>query len=502
MAQTPTHRWFGFIPCNWQVQSAQAQLKKRDVVTLSPMGSSKTLIFWIPLLFNDNGITILITLLMILRDKNVIELQEVNIPVVNLSTATATDTIFKQIATQKFWVIIVSPKRILSDCCFDTLWKTLQFISKLFSITFDEDHQTTEAQYTNDHPNIHLMVIEMLDPLNSMHDLKHIFKFNGDPPPPKFMVFCNECKETKRLCEFAQSEAPPTVAKKLVWFHSGISTDFQAETIENLWKGEIWGIFCTDAASMGLDLRDIALVIQWKYTSSLCTLWQHLGRAAQDISTEATGIYLVKPQFLKKHKSTSIAQEVPSVGNWTESSKDVRNLQHAIQRIVPKDLNDKEYEAAAMDAYINAQAHVFCCRKVSIEYFDNPQITGISLSICQQQITTHFCKINGVSLIHDQASWHYCDQWGSQIFDIIQKYYLPSANNAPPSITENPNTFATNVDINALPLNKPPHQKNPSMCCACGQAGHIALNRLCPKYVPKQQRGSQLNDENVVPSAG
>ncbi|KAG1829032.1 hypothetical protein DFJ58DRAFT_672027 [Suillus subalutaceus] len=99
-------------------------------------------------------------------------------------------------------------------------------------------------------PNIHLMVIEMLDPLNSMHDLKCVLKFNGDPPPPKFMVFCNERKETERLCEFARSEAPPTVAKKLVWFHSGMSTDFRAETIENLRKGEIWGIFCTDAAGM------------------------------------------------------------------------------------------------------------------------------------------------------------------------------------------------------------------------------------------------------------
>ncbi|KAG2059872.1 hypothetical protein BDR06DRAFT_844982, partial [Suillus hirtellus] len=39
---------FGFVPCNWQVQSAQAQLKQRDVVTLSPTGSGKTLTFWIP----------------------------------------------------------------------------------------------------------------------------------------------------------------------------------------------------------------------------------------------------------------------------------------------------------------------------------------------------------------------------------------------------------------------------------------------------------------------
>ncbi|KAG2158700.1 uncharacterized protein EDB93DRAFT_1040376, partial [Suillus bovinus] len=58
----------------------------------------------------------------------------------------------------------------------------------------------------------------------------------------------------------------------------------------------------------GLDLRDIALVIQWKYTSSLCTLWQCLGRAAQDISTEVTGIYLVEPQYIDHQKEKTQAR--------------------------------------------------------------------------------------------------------------------------------------------------------------------------------------------------
>ncbi|KAG2754120.1 P-loop containing nucleoside triphosphate hydrolase protein, partial [Suillus brevipes Sb2] len=306
---------------------------------LSPTGSGKTLTFWIPLLFNNGGITILITPLTILGEKNVTELQQVQIPVVNLSAATATDATFEDIATRKFRVVIVSPERILSDRRFDTLqwggdfrpsyaelgrlrWlvpphvvfhvasATLprHVLHDVKSILQMCDHRTTEARRTNDRPNIHLMVIEMLDPLNSMHDLKRVLKFDGDSPPPKFMVFCNERKETERLCEFARSEAPSSMANKLVWFHSGMSANFRAEMIENLRQGEIWGIFCTDAAGMGLDLRDIALVIQWKYTSSLCTLWQRLGRAARDISTEATGIYLVEPQYIDHQKEKTRAR--------------------------------------------------------------------------------------------------------------------------------------------------------------------------------------------------
>ncbi|KAG2155788.1 P-loop containing nucleoside triphosphate hydrolase protein, partial [Suillus bovinus] len=137
---TMVQECFGFVPCNWQVQSAQAQLKQRDIITLSPTGSGKTLTFWIPLLFNNSGITILITPLTILGEKNVTELQQVQIPVVNLSATTATDATFKDIATWKFHVVIISPEIILLDRHFNTLWKTPQFVNKLFSITFDEAH--------------------------------------------------------------------------------------------------------------------------------------------------------------------------------------------------------------------------------------------------------------------------------------------------------------------------------------------------------------------------
>ncbi|KAF8270416.1 hypothetical protein EI94DRAFT_1539336, partial [Lactarius quietus] len=48
----------------------------------------------------------------------------------------------------------------------------------------------------------------------------------------------------------------------------------------------------------GLDLCDIELVVQWKYTDSLCTLWQRLGRVAQDPSKEATGVYIIEPSYM------------------------------------------------------------------------------------------------------------------------------------------------------------------------------------------------------------
>jgi superfamily II DNA/RNA helicase len=131
------------------------------------------------------------------------------------------------------------------------------------------------------------------------------------------MVFCNDCRETEHLCLYAHSLAPAHFVDKLLWFHSGMSTRFRTDTIKKLCTHKIWGILCTDAAGMvhvvvwlwimlivcqGLDLHNIKLVVQWRYTLSLCTLWQRLGWAAWDPSTEVTGIYMVEPQYMdQKH---------------------------------------------------------------------------------------------------------------------------------------------------------------------------------------------------------
>jgi superfamily II DNA helicase RecQ len=61
---------FGYRACTCQLKSSRLQLQKKNVFAFAPTGAAKTLTFWIPLIFNDNGIQILVTPLNILRDKN------------------------------------------------------------------------------------------------------------------------------------------------------------------------------------------------------------------------------------------------------------------------------------------------------------------------------------------------------------------------------------------------------------------------------------------------
>jgi superfamily II DNA/RNA helicase len=184
----------------------------------------------------------------------------------------------------------------------------LQFVLDKVKTLLQMQSDTRDIRLSNDHPNVHLATLQMLDPLNSCHDIVCVIQFDGNPPLPPFMVFCNDRRETEHLCLYACLLAPAHFVDKLLWFHSGMSSHFHTNTIEKLRTHKIWGIFCTDAARMvcvvvwlwvmlivcqGLDLRDIELVVQWRYMSSLCTLWQRLGQAAWDPSIEVTGIYMV-----------------------------------------------------------------------------------------------------------------------------------------------------------------------------------------------------------------
>ncbi|KAI9457456.1 P-loop containing nucleoside triphosphate hydrolase protein [Lactarius psammicola] len=435
------NKCFGFVLCTWQLEAALTQLGQRDLVTLAPTGSGKTLTFWIPLLFNGDGITIVITPLIVLGEKNIKELSDVSIAAINLTTMSTSEEVFKEIESLKYRMVITSPECILNDQKFLMLWNQwsgdfqpdyanvgrlrwmvpphvafyaasatmLHYVLLHVKAILQMCSDTREIRLSNNRPNIHLVTLEMLDPLNSCHDITRVLRFDGDPSPPPFMVFCNDRKETECICLYARSLAPAGSVDKLLWFHSGMSVHFRTETIEKLCTNKIWGIFCTDAAGMGLDLRDIEIVIQWRYTQSLCMLWQRLGQAARDPSKEATGIYMVEPQYLDKHRMqadkrvtehTKRAQQkrpqgvadtdngltckrVRSQDNKPGHSRQKKSQSHvahpeihtpasqtADNLIVKEDCHES-YEVAAMDTYINARQRGVCRRKISNEFFGN-----------------------------------------------------------------------------------------------------------------------------------
>jgi len=67
----------------------------RDIVSIAATGAGKTLTFWMPLLFRNDGIQIIITPLNILGKQNVEDLAALGISGIALSAENATPANFK-----------------------------------------------------------------------------------------------------------------------------------------------------------------------------------------------------------------------------------------------------------------------------------------------------------------------------------------------------------------------------------------------------------------------
>lgn len=203
--------------------------------------------------------------------------------------------------------MIISPELVISDKRVEkSLWKSKKFTQYLFNITIDEGHcvsewgkefrpeysqlgrlrwilpshinfhvvsatmpsrilkdvmttlnmrreNVTKIRLSNDRPNIHLVVIEMQYSTKSMHDIKHVLRLEKGFRPPKFMIFCNSRRETQRVAMFLRGQLSSDFQEKIVWFHSGMTSEFRASALDKLRKGEVWGVCCTDAAGMVRD---------------------------------------------------------------------------------------------------------------------------------------------------------------------------------------------------------------------------------------------------------
>ncbi|KAF7792564.1 hypothetical protein EIP86_003605 [Pleurotus ostreatoroseus] len=61
--------------------------------------------------------------------------------------------------------------------------------------------------------------------------------------------------------------------------------------------GELYGLTCTDAFGMGVDISDVEIVVQWRLTCDLDTLWQRFGRAARGPGTTAVAVLFVEDKY-------------------------------------------------------------------------------------------------------------------------------------------------------------------------------------------------------------
>ncbi|KAF8415905.1 hypothetical protein L210DRAFT_3313175, partial [Boletus edulis BED1] len=86
---------------------------------------------------------------------------------------------------------------------------------------------------------------------------------NGDPSPPKFLVFFDDIQQAIQAAKFLRSRLPSQLRDKIKWFNADMTTTYKEKELKNLRSGETWGYCTMESFGMGMDISDIELVVQW-----------------------------------------------------------------------------------------------------------------------------------------------------------------------------------------------------------------------------------------------
>ncbi|KAG9092197.1 hypothetical protein FRC07_011710, partial [Ceratobasidium sp. 392] len=157
----------------------------------------------------------------------------------------------------------------------------------------------------NDRSNIIPVVHRMKYSAQSFFDVAFLIPLGltaDSPAPLKFLLFMNSKEQCVDAGKFLRSRLPGELRHKVIWVHSDMTREFCEKALEDLRAGRIFGIVCTDVVGMGIDISDIALVVQFQLPGKFCTLFQRFGRCARCVAMVAIAILIVESKYFDDTK--------------------------------------------------------------------------------------------------------------------------------------------------------------------------------------------------------
>ncbi|KXN90925.1 hypothetical protein AN958_03200 [Leucoagaricus sp. SymC.cos] len=278
---------FNLGACLLQIEITRWIYAGKNIVTCTLTGFSKALSFWIPMLMaKADGLKhqkiILISLLNVLTQQNVESLEKAGFCVVLLIGETCSSDQLQIIKKGEYDVIISNPKILMGKKAVQELLGKPSVASLILKVVLDEGHtfdqwadfclqfrhigdlwytipgdipfyltsttlppdilqnvnevlnlcenNTKYLLYSNDCPDINLMVHPLTAPANSFEDLGFIIPkgiTEDSPLPPKFLIFVNSIADTVKAMLFLWMLLPTEGLKNCVlWFNSAMTPQF------------------------------------------------------------------------------------------------------------------------------------------------------------------------------------------------------------------------------------------------------------------------------------
>ncbi|MEA3498105.1 MAG: DNA helicase RecQ [Campylobacterota bacterium] len=329
-------------------------LEKKDLLTILPTGSGKSLIFQLPTLMMD-GTTIVISPLIALMQDQVVNLQANGISANMISsqnTNEQNDEIFNQLQNNQLKFLYIAPERFASG----------YFIEQLKSIdinffVIDEAHCVSEwgHEFRDDYQKLGLLkdnfpytpitaftatatkaveadILKTLsiDPSNvlraKIQRTNLIIRSekrlgNGKEQISEFLkthenecgiIYCFTRKETTSLSEYLNSVGFDTLA-----YHAGLPSNTRDDIFKKFKNESVKIIVATIAFGMGIDKGNIRFVLHTSMPKTIENYSQEIGRAGRDgLNADVLMLYSKADEVAKRRFIDPLPQSAYKTSNY------------------------------------------------------------------------------------------------------------------------------------------------------------------------------------------
>jgi ATP-dependent DNA helicase RecQ len=125
-----------------------------------------------------------------------------------------------------------------------------------------------------DRPNLHFSVVPAGGDIDKLGHVSSLLAGVGDAPA---LVYAATRKKAERVAEALRARGRRAAA-----YHAGLDDDERSRVQEDFMAGEVRVVVATNAFGMGVDKRDVRLVVHHDLPGSAEAYWQEAGRAGRD----------------------------------------------------------------------------------------------------------------------------------------------------------------------------------------------------------------------------
>ncbi|KAK6984117.1 hypothetical protein R3P38DRAFT_2576560 [Favolaschia claudopus] len=254
----------------------------------------------------------------------------------------------------------------------------------------------------NGRPNVSMVIRAMEHPANSYKDIDFVVpEDNQGPADIKLaFVYTDDIKDGGQLVDHLNARVHPRYRERglIRPYNAGMSREYRAHVMSLFKAGVIRVLVCTDAAGMGCDLPNIALVVQWKVPQTVSAWIQRAGRAARRQGMLGLAVMLAEKAAFEVNPAADAAVAASTQtsgrgrGGRGRGGRDVRGgrggekqgrdyaVLHGQKRgsfrgsddaVPPRDEHVITYNMPREGIYMLIQATI-CRRRILSQIFNNP----------------------------------------------------------------------------------------------------------------------------------